>query len=110
MGQIIINGKSYQGNSIVINNGKIIIDGKEAETPNDKVIQITVQGDIEKLDVDNCNKIDVTGNVGSAKTLSGDIKVIGDVNGSVQTLSGDVVCGKVQGSINTMSGDIKHSK
>jgi hypothetical protein len=109
MSQIIINGKTFQGNSVIINNGKIIIDGKEAQMPDDRIIQITVQGNIEKLDVDACNKIEVTGNTGSIKTINGDIRVLGDVNGSIQTMSGDVNCGgKVSGSINTMSGDIKH--
>jgi hypothetical protein len=79
-------------------------------TPDAKEINITVEGNIEELSVDCCNKISVTGDVGSVKTQSGDVDVTGNVNGSIQSMSGSVDCGNVSGSISTMSGSVKHKK
>ncbi len=106
---ITINGNIYSGNSIVVTNGKVIINGKDV-TPDSKEINISVVGDIEQLKVDACNKVSVEGSVKSISTLSGDVEVSGDVDGSISTMSGDVDCGHVQGSISTMSGDVKHRR
>ena len=109
MSTISINGNTYSGNSIVVTNGKVIINGKDV-TPESKEINITVEGNIDELKVDACNKVSVNGNVSNLKTQSGDVDVTGDVTGSVQTMSGDVDCGTVGGSISTMSGDVKHRR
>lgn len=109
MSTITINNNTYSGNSIVVTNGKVIIDGKDI-TPNNKEINISVHGDIDELKVDACNKVSVTGNAKNISTKSGDVEVIGNVDGSMHTMSGDVDCGNVTGSINTMSGDIKHRR
>jgi hypothetical protein len=107
---IIVNNKSYIGKSIIISNGKIIIDGKDI-TPNENEISIEVNGNIEFIDVDNCNKINVTGNCTSIKTQSGDIEVKSSILGNVQTMSGDVYCEQtIHGNVSTMSGDIKTRK
>lgn len=109
MSRININNRTYSGNSVVITNGKVIVDGKDV-TPekNEREINIIIEGNIDDLNVDACNKLSVNGNVGSVKTLSGDVDVDGYVSGSVSTMSGDVDCGNVNGSVSTMSGDIKH--
>lgn len=104
---IQINGKVYQGNSISIKNGNIIIDGNKVET-DEKQISIIVNGNIESIDADSCERIEVTGNIGKISTVSGDVRISGDVNGSVKTISGDVRCGNVSGSVDTVSGDIEH--
>ena len=104
---IVINGKSYIGNSVSIKNNKITIDGNVIETE-EKNIKIEIQGDIEELKVDECDSVKVTGNVKNLTTMSGDVTVKGDVSGNVKTMSGDVECGKVGGNISTMSGDITH--
>jgi len=110
MNTISINGITIQGNrNVVISNGKIMINGKDV-TPNSKEINIVINGDVDKLEVDCCNKVSVTGSVKNIITKSGDIEVTGDVDGNIQTMSGDVDCGHVQGSISTMSGDVKHRK
>jgi hypothetical protein len=109
MSTITINGNTYSGNSIVVSNGKVIINGKDV-TPDSKEINISVKGDIEKLEVDACNKISVEGSVKNIKTQSGDVDVTGDVDGNIQTMSGDVECAMVGGSISTMSGDVKHRR
>lgn len=107
MSIISINGVNYSGNNIIISNGKVVINGKDV-TPDSKDINIKVEGNIDKLVVDSCNKIEITGAVLDIKTQSGDIDISGSVTGSISTMSGDIDCGNVGGSIKTMSGDIKH--
>jgi hypothetical protein len=106
MATITINSKSVSGRNIVVVNGRVIVDGKD-ETPESKEINIVVTGDVEKLEVDACSKIEVNGNVHNVKTLSGDVEISGVVSGNVQTMSGDVKCGDIGGSVSTMSGDVK---
>ncbi len=103
---ININGTSYKGNSISINNGRIDIDGKDC-TPNTKEINITVQGNIDKLDIDYCKSLMILGDVKSIKTQSGDVEC-NNINGNVSTMSGDVECKNIGGSVKTMSGDINY--
>ena len=59
-GTVIIGGNiknsSIEGNSISIINNKIFVDGKEIETE-EKVINIIVEGNLDKLEVDCCNSI-----------------------------------------------------
>lgn len=109
MSTITINGNTYSGNQIIVNNGKVKVDGIDF-TPESKEINISVVGNIEKLEVDSCNKISVEGSVKSILTKSGDVEVDGDIIGSVQTMSGDVNCVYVSGNVSTMSGDIKCKK
>ena len=63
MASIKVNGVSYQGRTISINNGKVIIDGKDGSV-DEKVITISVDGNVESLIVDQCQTIRVTGHVG----------------------------------------------
>lgn len=107
MTTIRINNSTYSGSNVVVINGKVIVNGKDV-TPDSKEINIIIDGDIDELRVDSCNKVSVTGNVGDIKTQSGDVKIKGDVTGQIQTMSGDVDCLNVGGSISTMSGDVKH--
>lgn len=106
---IRINNNSYVGNSVIITNGKVIIDGKDV-TPDYKEININVTANINELRVDSCNKIQVEGSIKTIQTKSGDVEVTGDVDGSISTMSGDVECNMVQGSVSTMSGNIKYRK
>lgn len=104
-GRINIDGRSFTGRNISISNGKVTIDGivQDGELVGD--INITVEGDIEKLE--NATGLVKANNVGSISTLSGDVEC-GNVSGSVSTMSGDVDCGTIGGNVKTMSGDIKH--
>ena len=99
--------------TIVNKDGKTFVDGKPIEELDlgnftDKEINIYITGDIDKLEVDCCNKIEVNGQVRKVDTTSGDVEVKGDVTGDIETLSGDINCGSVGGDISTMSGDIIH--
>jgi hypothetical protein len=107
-----INGKriNVPGRNLTINGDKIIVDGKQVDLDgfgNDKVFNIVVEGNVDKVDGDFAS-IEVVGDAGSVKTMSGDATVRGDVTGSVSTMSGDVrVKGAIGGNVSTMSGDIK---
>jgi RecJ-like exonuclease len=109
MGTITINGATYTGNSITMKGNKVIIDGKDV-TPDSKEINVSIEGNLTKLEVDHVNTLSVKGTVLNISTKSGDVEVEGDVTGSIQTMSGDVNCGAVGGSISTMSGNVKHKK
>ncbi|MFA5366360.1 MAG: hypothetical protein WC333_00355 [Dehalococcoidia bacterium] len=125
MGTIKIGNQTYVGKSVIVRNGKVIIDGKEV-TPDDKTINIEISGDVEKIEVDHCGKIIVNGKVnslrtssgdvecgevmGNVQTSSGDVEIDGNVGGDVNAVSGDIKCGNIAGSVNTVSGDIKNKK
>ncbi len=106
---ININGQSYSGRNITITNGKVIIDGKDV-TPDGKEIKIAVEGGLNVLDVDACETVYVDGRVGELKTASGDVKIKGNVEGNVNTMTGDVTCLDIIGNVKTMTGNIKHNK
>lgn len=107
MGSININGKTYTGNNIVVTNGKVIIDGKEAESGNDSTnIKVIVNGDLNKLD---CTDAEINGNViGGVDATNLTCEIIGgDVDANTvncTTIGGDVDantvnCNHVEGSI-----------
>jgi len=116
MAIIIKNNRSNQQffgklNNVVISNGKITVDGKslselDAIDKDEQVINITIQGDIERLDVDYCTKIHVEGNAKRIKTNNGDIEIDGDVEGDVHTNMGGITCGDVAGDCTTNMGSI----
>jgi hypothetical protein len=101
---ITINGVSYYGNNISINNGNIKIDGINVAV-NEKMINISVNGNVDQLSVDSCESLIVSGNVADVKTVSGDVNCQ-NVLGSVKTVSGDVSAKNINGNVNTVSGDI----
>lgn len=111
MSTVFINGvviqSSGRGNVTIIN-GKVIVDGKDV-TPDSKEINVVVNGPLEKLDVDACNNISITGDVGKISTVSAQVEITGNVSGSVSTVSGAVECGKIAGSVSTVSGRVSHS-
>ena len=123
---ININTKSYSGNNVSIINGKIFVDGKKVDTDNDKNITISINGNVDNLEIDSCDRIEITGNVTTLKNGSGDVKCkdveqnitsgSGDVEcdivkGNIITGSGDVNCrGSISGNVKTGSGDVKYSK
>mgnify|MGYP006218724409 CR=1 FL=1 len=102
-GNVVIDGRSFNGKNIVIGNGKVTIDGVEQEGELVGEVNITVNGDVDFIE-NSSGKVEAV-NVGSVKTQSGDV-VCGDVNGNVTTMSGKVSCCKIAGSVSTMSGDI----
>ena len=99
--------------NMVISNGKITVDGRPLEelmgdsNPKEKVVNITIDGDVERLDVDICQTIHVTGDAKRIKTNSGDIKIDGDVDGDVQANCGSIeIGGDVEGDCRANCGSI----
>lgn len=65
---IVINGVTISGGrNVTIRNGKVIVDGKDV-TPDAKEINISVTGNVERLEADACQKISITGDAGSVTT------------------------------------------
>lgn len=107
---ITINGKTYKGNNLQISGNQVLIDGKRVDQQEDeKVINITVEGNIDTLDVDYCDKLEITGDCGSVTSKNGNIQVKGNVNGDVTNKNGNIVCRNVAGDAETKNGDVIHS-
>ena len=110
MNQIIINGKSISvksGKSISIINGKVIVDGEEYKAESDdKVVNITIQANVERLEVGSADKVIVEQNCGRLSCISGNVEIQGDVWGDVKSTSGNISCGDVSGDVKTVSGNI----
>lgn len=71
-GSITINGKKIDnasGSNIQIKNGKVIVDGVDINKDDDsKILNITIIGDVKNIDIDNCNEMNIEGNVEKIKT------------------------------------------
>lgn len=96
--------KTYTGKNIIINNGNVIIDGVDV-TPQLKNISISIEGNVDSLNVDACNYIKVSNNVNTLTTTSGDISCA-NVLGNLKTTSGDISCDDISGDVITVSGDV----
>lgn len=121
---ISINGDLVAGKNISVVNGKLFIDGKEIDKDILKELNITIIGDVEKLDVTYCNSLKINGNcfkvetvmgdvsiegsVENVQSTSGDIVVSGNIKGNAKTTSGDIKADTIYGSANTVSGDVKY--
>lgn len=101
---ITVNNSNYGGKSITIINGKVFIDGKDV-TPDGKEITISVQGNIDSLEVDAASSIQVHGDVNKLRSGSADVKCT-NITGNVQTGSGDIECTSIEGDVQTGSGDV----
>lgn len=109
MSNININGKVYSGGSIVVNNGKITIDGKEIDGLDERVININIEGSVQNLDVDCANSITVNGDVVELTSKNGNVSVSGDVSGNVENKNGNINCGNVGGDVLNKNGNIKRN-
>jgi len=104
-GRITIDGRDFVGSHIIVDgDGSVTIDGVCQSEKLIGDINIIVHGDVDILE--NTSGRVAAGNVGSLKTVSGDIDCL-DVSGNVQTVSGDVSCRNITGSVKSVSGDIK---
>ena len=96
----MINGKWYDGTGqeIDMNN---LAGLKEAKT-----INITIEGDVERLEVDCCSSITVNGNVCKVNTGSDSI-TCKDIDGDGHTGSGSIHADNISGDAKTGSGNIR---
>ena len=110
-GTVIIGGNiknssiSIEGNNVSIINNKIFVDGKEIETE-EKVINIIVEGNLDKLEVDCCNSIKVNGVTKDVEVSNGNISINGDVKGNVNNINGNIIAKAINGNYKTTNGDI----
>ena len=104
---IVINGVTYRGNNVTVNDGEVIVDGVSMSKGNVK-IDIVINGNVDKVVLTEQGSVNVKGNVGGdVETQSGNISC-GDVNGSAKTMSGNISCKSIHGNAKTMSGNICH--
>lgn len=103
MGTISINGVTYSGNNVVMQNGRIFIDGVEQkESATGRVELVVVNGPLQNLTVDGSVQCgDVLGSI----QAGGSVQCEG-VNGSINA-GGSVHCGPVGGAINA-GGSVRH--
>ena len=100
-----IKNSSIEGNSVSIINNKIFVDGKEIETE-EKVINIIVEGNLDKLEVDCCNSIKVNGVTKDIEVSNGNISINGDVKGNVNNINVNIIAKAINGNCKTINGDI----
>ncbi len=107
-GNVSINGRSYNGDVIGINNGRVMVNGVEVtkDFADSKTIIIDISGDVTMLAVDACDYVKIEGSAGKVETMSGSV-TCGDVLGDVKTMSGSVTCGNIAGDVETMSGNVR---
>lgn len=86
--------RSFAGQTIVIENGKMLVNG-----------QPFTEDDFGNV-MGYVDDIQITGDVGNIKTMSGSVTVHGDVKGDARTMSGSIHCHNVYGRASTMSGSI----
>ena len=104
-GATYINGVKIEGaQSIIIDNGKVYVNGNLQEDLSTPSIAIKVEGSVGSINTTSGN-VSVIGNSATINTTSGNVDCH-EVKGSVLTMSGDVTCGDIAGSVNTMSGDV----
>lgn len=95
----------YEGaQSIIIDNGKVYVNGNLQEDFSTPSIEIKVEGNVGSINTTS-GDVTINGDANSINTASGDVDCH-EVKGSVHTMSGDVTCGDIAGSVNTMSGNV----
>lgn len=111
MGQISVNGKTYTGNSVSVENDVVYIDGKRVDDENlpKSILEIKVNGELVSVASDvsvTCENIagdvqaggsvncgDIKGNVTAGGSINAD-----DVGGDVKA-GGSVNCDEIRGSV-----------
>lgn len=107
---VTISGSTVSGNvagsNLTISGGRVIVDGVEvSDIANVGPVTIIVEGSIESLKL-TAGAVTVNGDVGECQTVSGDIKVAGQIAGNCKTTSGDIEALAIHGSCKSVSGDI----
>lgn len=95
---ININGKSYSGNNIIVNNGQVIVDGVVQDGTLNEKVTIVVESGVERITSDEPIHIqgDVTGNIESntsvnCNNVTGNVKAGTSVN--CNNVGGNAVSG-----------------
>lgn len=109
---IQINGVSYSGNNITVESDKIIIDGKTiilaSELPSLKPI-INISGNVESVSTTS-GEITVVQNANNVSSTNGNIRIHGNVSHTVKSTNGNISANKILGAVSTVNGNIKYDK
>ncbi|WXZ70521.1 hypothetical protein HUW78_07550 [Fusobacterium animalis] len=97
---------SIEGNSISVINNKIFVDGKEIEIEEEREINIIVEGNLDKLEVDCCNSIKINGVTKDVEVTNGNMTISGDVKGNINNVNGNIIAKIINGNCKTTNGDI----
>lgn len=113
-GSVTINGQRIDGDLVcgdmnfTSSSNKIMINGREIFTSDDKVIHVVIEGNAPGSISTQSGNIYVVGNVSdNVETMSGDVEVAGTVTGRVETMSGNVTATTINGRVESMSGNIR---
>ena len=104
MAQIRINNQNYTGDNIIIDNNKIVIDNVVTQI-NDKIINISIVGNVDSLRVASCETLTVNGDIKTLDSTSGNIKC-NNITGNVECISGNITTKSIGGNVKTISGNI----
>jgi len=102
MNIINVNGKSYEvaGRNIVVNNGSVIVDGKQVVGNLSGNVHVTFTGDLAKLD---CTSATISGNVqGNVNCTS---LQCNDIGGNVDATN--VKCNNIAGDVDATNVKMK---
>lgn len=99
---------SHDNSSVTIINGRVIQQSGSFLEP--RSIEVKIAGNVNSARTVSGN-VYIMGYAGSAQTTSGDINANEGISGNVQTVSGDVkASGSINGGVSTVSGDIRGAK
>jgi hypothetical protein len=100
---ITVNGKTYVGKSVSVNNGVVIIDGKQVDEDSDvKYKDLVINGNVGEVRCDgSVNANDVEGNISAGGSINCD-----DVEGNASA-GGSIRCDDIGGNA-VAGGSIRH--
>lgn len=110
-GNVTYNGKTInipRGSRFEMIDGKVLINGNPFEQYNEAdcpIIKIEITGNVESIETES-GDVTIQGDASNIHTMSGDVRC-NAVSGNVNTMSGDVTCDNIKGHCSTMSGDIR---
>lgn len=103
MATVTINGITYQGNNITINNGKVVIDGRQESEQLSGVVEIRItEGKLDSLTTDASV---ICGHVTGTVTAGGSVNC--DAVGGNVNAGGSVNCDEVGGNVSA-GGSVRH--
>ena len=102
------NSIQINGNTITRVGNKLIVDGQEINLDKpQQIINITINGNVENLDVPVLGTVNIQGDCESVEVTNGSINIQGNVSGDVQTVNGSIKANSILGKCSTVNGSIK---
>lgn len=92
---VIINGVSYEGNNIVVNNGRVFVDGAN--------VAVDVLQSVSKV-----VNLNISGNVGTVEVTNGSV-TCNNISSTVQVTNGNIQCNRINGNVNLTNGKITYA-